>query len=130
MPRPDDAWLRDMIDAAREARDMTAGLSREDLDRDRKLALALRTLFAVIGEAAKHVPDAVRARAPLPWGDIAGARDVLVHRYFAVNLDILWETVQNDLPPLIAALDPLVAELGPTTPPQALAPPETPKAQA
>lgn len=73
---------------------------REDLEGDRKLTLALVKDLEIIGEAAYQISEETRRQlAALPWDDIIGMRNRLVHAYFDINLDILWSTVQQDLPP-------------------------------
>jgi len=109
MRKDDVIRLRHMLDAAREAMEFTRGRSREDLDGDRKLVLALVKDVEIIGEAAYQVSNEVRDQmSPIPWDDIIGMRHRLVHAYFDINLDILWRTVQDDLPPLAAELERLL----------------------
>jgi len=110
----DDAIrLRHMLDAAREALSFTRGRSRVDLDADRQLVLALVKEVEIIGEAAFRLSDDTRKSHPqMPWADIIGMRHRLVHAYFDVNLDILWRTVQVDLPELLAALESLIPPEG------------------
>lgn len=101
-----DVRLRHMLDHAREAVAMARGRTRADLDTDRQLNLALVRLLEIVGEAAGRVPSEERARHPLiPWPEIVGLRNRLIHGYDSVDFDILWEIVTNDLPPLIAALE-------------------------
>lgn len=98
--------LRDMLDHAREAVAMAAGKSRLDLDSDRKLNLSLVRLLEIIGEAAGRVsPDDQEKLPGIPWPDIVGLRNRLVHRYTEINFDILWGIVTKDLPPLIHSLE-------------------------
>jgi uncharacterized protein with HEPN domain len=81
-------------------------VDRAELDGDRKLALSLVKEVEIIGEAAVGVTDAARAELPqIPWLDMIGMRHRLVHAYFDINLDVLWKTVQEDLPPLVASLE-------------------------
>lgn len=95
-----------MRDHAREAIEMASGRSRNDLDKDRMLNLALVRLVEVIGEAAAKVPDAFRERYPdVPWQQIVGMRNRLIHGYDAVDFDILWTIIQDDLPSLIDQLE-------------------------
>jgi len=95
-----------MLDSAHDARQFVAGRTRAELDTDRMLVLALMKSLEIIGEAAVHVSDdAKQAHADLPWAQMAGIRHRLVHAYYDINLDILWETVQRELPPLIEALE-------------------------
>ncbi|MBI4317175.1 MAG: DUF86 domain-containing protein [Chloroflexi bacterium] len=106
MQEADSVRLRHMLDAARQAVEFARSRSRADLDRDPMLALALVKLVEIVGEAASQVSDPGRANAPsLPWAEIISMRHRLVHAYFDINLDILWQTIRHDLPPLIAALD-------------------------
>ena len=107
--RPDDEIrLRHILDAAREARGFVRGRSREDLNQNRQLEWALVKAIEIIGEAACQMDAASMEKFPgMPWEDIMGMRHRLVHAYFDINLDILWKTVQEDLPVLIAALEPM-----------------------
>ena len=105
--RSDDITrLRHMLDATREAIEFVQGKTRLDLNHDRKLVLALIKDIEIIGEAAYQVSPNERTQLPrIPWDDIIGMRHRLVHAYFDINLDILWTTVQNDLPLLLAELE-------------------------
>ncbi len=114
MPRRNEYLpLRHMLDYAREAVDLTQGKSRADLDRDRLLELALVRLLEIIGEAASRVPSEDCARYPeIPWPQIVSLRNRLIHGYDAVDLDILWQIIESDLPPLIATLEIIVGQEG------------------
>ena len=105
MHKDDAIRMRHMLDA-REAIEFTQGRTRVDLNSDRKLVLALVKDVEIIGEAAYQVSQTERNQLPnIPWDDIIGMRHRLVHAYFDINLDILWRTVQDDPPPLIAELE-------------------------
>lgn len=105
--------VRHMLDYAREAVEMIRGRTREDLDADRQLNLALVRLMEVVGEAAARVPEDFRQRhAGVPWRDIADLRNRLIHGYDMVNFDVLWVIVQQDLPTLIDQLQAIVQEAG------------------
>lgn len=102
---PDEVRLRHMRDAAEKAVAFTRHRTRMDLDTDEQLMLAVVKLLEIVGEAAKHVSDETRQRAPeIQWRQIAGAHDRLTHGYFDVNLDIVWRIVTDDLPPMIQSL--------------------------
>ena len=103
--------LHHMLDHAREAVTLTQGKSRADLEHERLLELALVRLLEVIGEAASRVPDEDCARyAEIPWPQIVGLRNRLIHGYDAVDMDILWQIIEYDLPPLIAALEAILSQ--------------------
>jgi len=88
---------------------MIAGRDRGDLSVDDQLSLALQRLIEIIGEAAKKVSAETRSKfADIKWAAIAGMRDRLIHAYFDVNLDLVWDTLIDDLPPLITALESLL----------------------
>jgi uncharacterized protein with HEPN domain len=110
MPRRDDSLrLLDMLSAAREARLFVAGKSEADVRKDRVLTLALLKCVELIGEAAARIGEDTRAQYPhVPWADIVGMRNRLVHAYFDVDLSLLWTTVADDLPELIASLEAVV----------------------
>jgi uncharacterized protein with HEPN domain len=103
--------LQHMLDAANEALSFARGKKRPDLDENRMLVLALVKDIEIIGEAAYQIPQETREQLQdIPWEDIVGMRHRLVHAYFDINLDILWQTVQEDLPGLISLLNPLQRE--------------------
>jgi uncharacterized protein with HEPN domain len=105
MPSPDAIRIKHMMDAAEEALAFAAGRSRADLDGDRKLVLALIKLVEIIGEAAAKVGGETRLRhAAIPWDAVVATRNRLIHGYFDINLDIVWDTVTVDLPALVVAL--------------------------
>jgi len=112
MSRHDDSVsMQDMLDHAREAADMLRGKTRSDLDDDRMLQLALTRLVEIVGEAAARVSGQTRQReSELPWPEIIGMRNRLVHGYDVIDLDVLWDTVVSDLPPLIAKLERILAD--------------------
>ena len=98
-----------MLEHAREAAALVQGKTREELDDDRVRTLALVRLLEIIGEAAWRVPDQIRSASPaIPWGEIIGLRNRLIHGYDAVDLDILWQILQHDVPSLIAELERVV----------------------
>lgn len=101
----DVARLRHMLEHATEAVEMVRGRRREDLDRDRQLNLALVRLLEVVGEAAARVsPSMQRSLPSIPWPDIVGLRNRLIHGYDQVDFDILWDVIQIDLLPLVTEL--------------------------
>jgi uncharacterized protein with HEPN domain len=106
MLKNDEIRIRHILDAAREAVNFSYGQSREDLSRNRMFNLSLVRLLEIIGEAARGLsPTFVTAHPGIPWKKMSGIRDRLIHGYFDVNLDVVWETVTEDLPPLITHLE-------------------------
>ncbi len=104
--RPDDTIrLLHLREAATTALRFTEGRTRSDLDDDEMLRLALTKLIEIVGEAAKQVSIEGKAEYPaVPWSAASRMRDRLVHHYFDIDLDVLWQTVTEDLPTLLALL--------------------------
>ena len=111
MSESDLVRLRHMRDAALEAVEFGAGRRPDDLARDRVLTLALVRCTEIIGEAASRVSDAVRSQhSDIPWAEIIGMRNRLVHAYFDVDLERVCDTLALDLPPLIVQLEQVLAD--------------------
>jgi uncharacterized protein with HEPN domain len=106
MKRPDDTVrLQHMLEAAEKAATLVQGKHRSDLDADETLVLALTRLLEIIGEAANGTSPSLRDKHPaIPWKQIIGARHHLIHGYFEVDLDIVWQILISDLPPLLSEL--------------------------
>jgi len=100
-----------MLDHAQEAIELSRDHSRADLDENRLLSLALTHLIEIVGEAASRVPQEFRSQFPhVPWHEIIGTRNRLIHGYDVVDYDILWVIVQRDLPPLVEQLRAILSE--------------------
>jgi uncharacterized protein with HEPN domain len=109
----DTVSLRHMLDYAHTARRLADGRSREELDSDEMLQLALTRAVEVIGEAAKRVsPERQKKHPNIQWPQIMAARNRLIHGYDVINLNILWDIIQLDLPELIAELEQIVQAEG------------------
>ncbi len=110
MPPADATRLCHMRDAIGKVQTFLHGRQRSDLDTDEMLALAVVRLLEVIGEAAKAVSADVKDAHPsVPWRLIGRTRDRLIHGYFNVDLDIVWQIATTDLPPLADELDLMLA---------------------
>jgi uncharacterized protein with HEPN domain len=107
MPRHNDAIpLLHMLSHAREAVDMIAGKDPESLAKERMLELALIRLVEIIGEAAGRVSQAGQEKyTEIPWREVIGMRNRLIHGYDSVDFAVLWDTIELDLPPLISQLE-------------------------
>lgn len=93
--------LEEILDAIGLLRQYTAGLTYQDFAEDIKTQDSVTRRLEIIGEAAKGIPEGLRSKYPsIPWRDITGARDVLVHEYFRIDLEMAWDMVQDDLPAL------------------------------
>ena len=105
----DEAYLLDMLLAAREIREHTAGVSWQHFAEDRVLQNALMHLIQIIGEAAHKVSAEFREAHPgVPWTEVIGMRHRLVHEYFRIIPEKVWDVVEHHIAPLIEALEPLV----------------------
>ncbi|HEY6011387.1 MAG TPA: DUF86 domain-containing protein [Nitrospirota bacterium] len=94
-------YLTDILAAIESIEQFVAGLEPESFKHDDKTSSAVIRKFEIIGEAAKNVPDAVKQRYPdIPWKEMAGMRDKLIHFYFGVDYDLVWSTIRNRLPQL------------------------------
>ena len=110
MRKDDLVRMRHILDAAREATAFVEGRSRTDSAADRMLNLALVRLLEVIGEAVRGITQESRDAHPeIPWKKMAGMRDRLIHGYYDVDMDVVWETVTVDLSPLIGQLQQLLS---------------------
>lgn len=98
--------LQHMREAAEKAIDFVNGKTRASLDNDEVLVFALTHALTIIGEAANTITDTFRAAHPqVPWAVIIGMRHRIVHAYFEVDLNIVWDTVTKNLPPLLQQID-------------------------
>jgi uncharacterized protein with HEPN domain len=101
--------VRHMLAAAKEAMEFAAGKVRKDLEKDRLHMLAIIKSIEIIGEAASKVTETFKTEnINIPWNDIINMRNRLIHAYFDVNLDIVWQTIKTDLPDLIKALEEII----------------------
>jgi uncharacterized protein with HEPN domain len=111
--RSDDVLFADMLDSARVAVRHSTGRTRADFDSDELYALAMARLVSVIGEAASRVSEAGRNRAPqIPWQQVIGTRNRLIHAYATVNFDILWGIVSNEPPAMVGELERVLSRGG------------------
>ncbi|MBI2863793.1 MAG: DUF86 domain-containing protein [Chloroflexi bacterium] len=105
---PPKEWklrIKGILQAITCIQDYTAGMSIETFKADELRVDGVIRNLAVIGEAAAHIPPSVQQRYPaVPWSEMRGMRNVVIHVYFGIMLDVLWDTVQSDLPALAPQL--------------------------
>ena len=108
MKRDYGVYLRDILQAFRNAREFVEKTSYGKFITDKKTVSAVLRELEVAGEATKQLPGTVRRKYPqIPWSDIAGMRDKLIHFYFGVDLEIVWETIKVRIP----ELEPLIKDI-------------------
>ncbi len=104
--RDDRVSLQHVLDAARKVVASTAHWQRASLDPNELTTLGIIRLLEIVGEASNAISVEFRALHPeVPWRQMIGLRNRLIHGYFAVDLDIVWDTIQKDLPPLVKTLE-------------------------
>ena len=110
MRNEDRVRLEHMIEAAESAIQFVSGRERSDLDTDRMLLFAVVRAIEIVGEAASKLTDETCAAQPaIPWHAIVGMRNRLIHAYFEINSQIVWETVAVEIPALLPMLRSLAA---------------------
>ena len=110
-PRQSIDYLNDIIGAIEKAEGFSFGMTIDEFLADDKTLYATVRAIEIIGEASKHVPESVRERYPdLPWKQMSGMRDKLIHAYFGVDATVIWKTVSKDIPLIKNALQRVLKE--------------------
>jgi uncharacterized protein with HEPN domain len=105
--------VEDILEAIARIERYVEGMTIDDFSGDEKTIDAVIRNISVIGEAARHIPPEVQERYPqVPWTEMAGMRNIVVHEYFGVSVPILWDTVKRNLPPVVALLREILAREG------------------
>ncbi len=101
-------FLIDILDSIEKIEQFTKDIDYDQFETDDKTSYAVIRAFEIIGEAAKEIPDEIKdIYSNLPWKEMTGMRDKLIHVYFGVNKAVVWETIQKDIP----ALKPLIKKI-------------------
>lgn len=109
--RHDDSYLLDMLLAARKAAKFAEGISHERFIQSDLHQNAIFKVLEIIGEAASRISEATReAHSGIPWPNVVGLRNRIVHAYFEIDLDVIWNIVTDDVPALIAELERIAPE--------------------
>ena len=105
-------YLEDILTSINESAEFIGDMNFEMFSSDRKTINAVVRSLEVLGEAAKRIPEDLRAQAPsVPWKYMAGMRDKLIHEYFGVDLRVVWAVVKDELPPLRSEIEKLMTSL-------------------
>jgi len=103
--------LEDINEALERITEYMEGLDYDSWKSDRKTIDAVIRNLEIIGEASTHVPEEIQEQHPnMPWYQMKGMRNILVHEYFGVDIDLLWKTVQDDLPPVKSLISKLLKD--------------------
>ena len=105
-------YVQDIVDAVDAAIQFVEGMTFAEFEGDKKTIFAATRAIQIIGEATKKIPDSIKVQYPeIPWKGMTGMRDKLTHEYFGVKLDVLWDTIQQDLPKLKDLMPMVLANL-------------------
>ena len=108
-PRGWQNRIRDILDAIAEIQHFTRGMNYETFKVDSKVIRAVEMNFIIIGEAASQIPEEIEEKyTTIPWSLMRAMRNRIVHAYFEVDEKLMWDTIQNDLPPLVPTLKKLL----------------------
>jgi uncharacterized protein with HEPN domain len=107
-------YLQDIVDHAEKAMRFVRGVSFDDFCDNEEKVFAVVKMLEIVGEAARHLPKSVRDKyASIPWKQVVGMRDKMTHEYFSVDLEVVWRTVHEDLPPLRDTAKKILEDLTP-----------------
>ncbi|MCF8109939.1 MAG: DUF86 domain-containing protein [Desulfobacteraceae bacterium] len=105
--------ISDILESIKRIFEYTQDMDFEQFKTDTKTIDAVVRNFEIVGEAASHIPEEISMEHPeIPWGDMRDMRNILAHEYFGINEKIVWNTIQDDLPPLVPLLQKLLDRHG------------------
>ena len=112
MKREVGDYIQDIADAISKAMEFVESISYDEFIKDNKTIFAVIRALEIIGEAVKNIPEGFREKYPqIPWKDMAGMRDKLIHEYHGVRLDVVWETVKKEIPPFKPLFEKILREI-------------------
>lgn len=105
-------YLRDILTAIDDARSFIDSIDLDDFQASKEKQYAVIRALEIVGEAAAQIPAEIRTAYPtIPWREIVGMRNVVIHNYFGVDEAVIWRTVQEDLPPLKRSIKRILKDL-------------------
>ncbi len=111
MSRNYNLYLQDIVEAADRVASYVESMTRSEFETDQMRIDAVIRNLGIIGEAVKKIPDSIREKYPsVPWHNIAGLRNRVIHVYFNVNMDVVWDALQTKLPPLKTQIQRILKE--------------------
>ncbi|GIW47701.1 MAG: DUF86 domain-containing protein [Deltaproteobacteria bacterium] len=112
MKRDVRLYVKDILEAILSIERFVEGMDFEEFREDDKTSSAVIRKFEIIGEAAKHIPEDLRQKYPdIPWKEMAGFRDKLIHFYFGIKYELVWNTIKMELPELKTKIEKVLSEL-------------------
>jgi uncharacterized protein with HEPN domain len=112
MSRNTALYVKDILQSMRDAQEFVLGLSYEDFGRDKKTFSAVIRAIEVIGEAAKNIPESIRMKYPaVPWKEMAGMRDKVIHFYFGIDQEAVWLVVKDRIPSIVPLLEQILQDM-------------------
>lgn len=113
MKREPTLYLKDMLEAINAIEKFVEGLSLEEFKSDDKTSSAVIRKFEIIGEAAKNIPKGIKQKYPnIPWKEMTGFRNKLIHFYFGIKYEIVWDTIKIRLPELRNMIENILKDMG------------------